>query len=496
VNSLPGVSAAISASTAATCPGSCDGTATVLASGGNGPYQYNWLATSQTTASATALCAATHSVVVTDSNGCQDTAVVAITEPAAFALSIATPPWLCIGQSATLTATVTGGTPAYTYNWSPSGPAVSPVTTTTYTLSVTDANGCVSATQTVTVNVHPPLSVTASGGGTTCTGTTVTLTASASGGNGGPYFYGWTPNMQAGSTVNVTPTTTTTYTVNVTDNCTVQQATATTQAFVPTVPSVTFSAVSPEGCANMCTQFTSNTPNGFSMLWHFGDGGTSTAANPTHCFTQDGSYTVTLEVTDGFGCTYTFIQPNMIIVHPNPVADFTLGPQPTTILEPQICFTSTSSPDVNQWYWNFGDVNDQVTDSTASTCHSYSDTGHYCVDLIVHNSYGCFSTVEYCLEIQPYFSIYVPNAFTPNSDGKNDAFMPSLYNVDPSSYEMQIFDRWGNLIFTTTNTGEGWDGRAKGKSQVAQIDTYVWKIFVRDYTGHSHALVGHVSIIK
>lgn len=496
VGNQPGVGATIASSSNVTCPNACNGSATVSASGGNGPYQYSWSSVPvQNTATASNLCAASYSVLVTDANGCQDSASITITQPQPLQFTINNPPWLCIGQSYTLTATATGGTAPYTYNWS-SGPVVSPTVTTTYTLTVTDANGCTAAQQTVTVNVHPPLNVTASGGGTTCAGGTVMLTANATGGNGGPYYYYWPAFQSNNSSVNFVPSASANYNVIATDNCTSQQATANTSVFVPTPPIVTPAAVSPEGCANMCTQFSSDAPSSSTVLWHFGDGGTSTAMTPNHCYPQPGSYNVSLDVTDTNGCLYTYVSPNMINVHANPSADFSLGPQPTTILEPQICFTNLSSNDVTQWYWNFGDPNDQTTDTLTNTCHVYGDTGHYCVDLIVHNTYGCWSTVEYCLDIQPYYTIYVPNAFTPNGDGTNDDFKPSLYNVLPDSYSMLIFDRWGNLIFQTTDINEGWDGRVKGKSAIAQIDTYVWKIYVKDYTGKPHQLIGHVSIIK
>jgi PKD repeat protein len=221
---------------------------------------------------------------------------------------------------------------------------------------------------------------------------------------------------------------------------------------------VTLSTNTPEGCVNMCSEFQADTvPPGSTYLWNFGDGGTSTDPSPTHCYTGPGNFTATLQIVTSDGCVYNYTLPSAVVVHPNPIADFALGPQPTTILEPEICFSDLSSNDVVSWYWNFGDPNDQTTASTENTCHTYSDTGNYCVNLVVTNQYGCFSTTEYCLEIQPYYGIYVPNAFTPNNDGKNDVFLPSMYNIQDDSYQLEIFDRWGNLIFATNDVYQGWD---------------------------------------
>ncbi|HLG04056.1 MAG TPA: PKD domain-containing protein [Bacteroidia bacterium] len=496
VTSIPGVSVSMNSSSNVTCPSACNGSATVLASGGNGPYNYNWSTSpAQTSATASNLCASTFTVVVTDADGCSDSASVLISQPLPLVLTAQTPPWICIGQSTTLAASASGGTPGYTYNWSAGSPSVSPSTTTTYSVTVTDANGCSSAIAPITVNVFPPLNVVASGGGTTCLGSTVTLTAQATGGNGGPYSYNWVNMGTTSQDLSVAPTTSGQYTVTASDGCTSQSAVANANVFVPTPPNVTLSTSSGEGCINMCSQFTSNAPAGSTFLWHFGDGGTSTASDPVHCYAQQGNYSVTLEVTDTNNCTYSFIAPGMVIVHANPVADFTLGPQPTTILEPLICFTDLSSPDVTSWYWNFGDPHDLTTDSTTNTCHVYADTGRYCVDLVVTNQYGCFNTVEYCLEIQPYYGIYVPNAFTPNGDGLNDNFLPSMYNIQEDTYELQIFDRWGNLIYKTDNVAQGWDGRVKNKTEIAMQDVYVWKINVKDFSGSAHQLIGHVTLI-
>jgi len=499
VGNVSTLSAGIGSVTNPTCPGFCNGSATAVASGGNAPYQYSWNTTPvQTTATAFNLCAATpYSVIITDAYGCADTATLTISTPLPFNISITAPPALCIGQSTTLSAAVTGGTPPYNYSWSPAGPTVSPLSTTTYTVTITDANGCVSQGQSVTVTVHPPLNIAASGGGTSCANQTVTLTAAAGGGNGGPYTYSWSPSVNGqGASVMVAPSVSTNYTVTVSDGCTNQSAMASAMVVVPQAPPIAATADQPSGCAGMCVHFAGTATGATSWLWNFGDGGTSAQQNPTHCYSQAGNHTVTLTVTDANGCTFSLVQPGMITVHANPAADFTMGPQPTTILDPDICFNSQSSSDVVQWYWNFGDPNDQVTSNTASTCHTYSDTGRYCVDLIVHNAEGCWSTVEYCLYIDPYFSIYVPNAFTPNADGKNDLFLPVATNVKEDTYKMMIFDRWGNMIFSTEDLHEGWDGKANGGTKIAQIDTYVWKIRVRDYTGKLHQLIGHVSIIK
>lgn len=480
------------------CFSGCNGSASITVSGGNGPYSYLWNTTpAQTTANAVNVCAGNYTVVVTDANGCTSTASASVTQPQPLTFTIMPPPaTLCIGQSITLTSTVSGGTAPYTYNWSSGNPTVSPTTTTTYTLTVTDANGCTTTAQTVTVSVYPSLNVTAQGPQIHCMGSTSTLSATGAGGNGGPYTYSWSPGNLNGQTVTVTPTATTTYTVTVSDNCTNPVTSTTITLVVSPLPVVAYTSDVDHGCSALCVQFTNSSSNYSSSLWNFGDNTTSTQTNPQHCYNTPGNYSVTLTVTNSQGCTNSLTTPSMITVYNTPTASFTLGPQPTTLLDPEICFTDHSTSDVVTWYWNFDDPNDQTGSTMQNNCHTYSDTGTYCPTLIVHNVHGCWSTATNCLRIQPYFTLYVPNAFTPDGDGLNDEFIPQGSTIDESSYELLIFDRWGKGIFKSTAWGKGWDGKVTGGSQVVPIGVYVWKIKVRDYTGAPHILTGHVSVIK
>jgi gliding motility-associated-like protein len=116
--------------------------------------------------------------------------------------------------------------------------------------------------------------------------------------------------------------------------------------------------------------------------------------------------------------------------------------------------------------------------------------------LIVSAANGsCADTAYATVVISPELLIWIPNAFTPNNDLRNDIFLPVF--SDPSyiiSYNMMIFDRWGNLIFNTDDPYLGWDGRTK--SARAEIDTYVFRINVTGTDGIAHRYVGHVNLIR
>ncbi|MFI5151660.1 MAG: gliding motility-associated C-terminal domain-containing protein, partial [Bacteroidia bacterium] len=215
------------------------------------------------------------------------------------------------------------------------------------------------------------------------------------------------------------------------------------------------------------------------------------------CYTSPGLYSITENITDIHGCKAVSSRPNYIDVWPLPEAAFTLGPQPATILEPLIIFTDQSTPagSIASWAWTFGDFA-RGSAAIPSPQYTYPDTGCFQVQLIVKNQFGCADTATHPVCIQPDFSFYAPNSFTPNGDGKNDTWTPEGIGVDPNMYHMYMFDRWGNLIWETRTWGQAWDGRANEGTNVAQIDTYIWKCEVNDYHGNKHRFSGHCNIIK
>jgi gliding motility-associated-like protein len=503
VANTPGFTATITNVVNPSCSNTCDGSATGTAVGGNPPFVYAW-SDGQITQTASNLCPGTYTVTITDVDGCFDTAIVTIVAPPIVTVAVSPNSTICIGENASLTATGAGGIGApYTYDWdngafSGSPYVVSPNVTTVYSVVASDANGCPSAPATVTVTVNPPLTVTAAGSTTVCPGGQATITANAGGGDG-IYTYTWLPNG-SGSSVTVTVNQTTTFTVIVTDGCTTPSDTDTVTVFVSPLPVVSFSASPLSGCAPVCVDFTDlSTPGSgtiTSWSWSFpgSDTPTSSGQNPSNvCYNIPGSYGATLTVINSSGCTQTQTINNMINVYGYPDAQFTFGPQPATLLNPQICFTDTST-DAASWQWEFGDPSDPTPGNLQNPCYNYPDTGTYCVELTVTNSYGCQDSIIQCLVISPEFTFWIPNAFTPNSDGINDEFSGAgMFFTD---YEMYIFDRWGNLIFYTDDINKRWDGRANHGKDVAQQDVYVYVVKLKDIFEKEHKYRGHVSLIK
>ncbi len=487
----------------------CDGDAINLnATGGTG---YSWVGPNITaggnTSSPTIAPNASNNyiVTVTDQYGCTNTDVVNVTVHALPNANAGTDQFICGSLCANLLAS--GGTQ---YSWMPpiglsstntAATTACPQMSVDYTVTVTDQYGCVN-TDSVSVTVYPPLSVTASPAVAVCNGAQATISATAAGGDGGPYTYSWSPatglsNPNAQST-GATPSATTTYTVTVTDACGSIAAIDSVTVGVFPVPVLNVTPDVTSGCSPVCVDFTgSSAPAAASWTYDFGDQSTSNLLDPSHCFTTPGSYTIIYTVTDVNGCTNTITYANMITVHPNPVAGFTVSPQVTTILAPDIIVTPTCTNCDTTHYFMENGLDSAVTTLNSQFTYTYSDTGYFQIMQVAVNQYGCVDTAYDYVIIQPDWSFFAPNAFTPNGDGINDKFYVYGEGIDNSTFEMWIFDRWGNTIFTSSDIAKGWDGTAQinGGGPV-QIDTYVWRVKFRDINGNPHTYVGRVSVIR
>src|SRR6185312_3161790 len=435
INNVPAPTVTVNTVTDITCFGLNNGSITTTTAGGTFPYTYAWTPSGGAGPNASNLSAGCYTLTVTDANGCTATTSACITEPAALTISPIPPQTICIGQTATITPTVNGGTLPYTYAWQPGGSVnplvVNPVLTQTYTLTVTDANGCISAPATVTITVNPPLSVVMGPPAFTCPGGTVSISAAAAGGDGS-FNYAWNPGGLSGPSVNVTPGTTTEYTVTITDNCGTPAITDSVLVTLYPLPVINFTADSVNGCYPLCATFADHTTIASGhiayWLWNFGNGigDTMNVQNPDKCFPNPGKYNITLTATSDKGCISTQTANNMITSYNHPTAKFTESPQPTTILNPVIYFKDQSIDNygIASWNWTtYGDGTDSVSNSSAPP-HTYQDTGTYCASLTFTNIHGCVDSTTNCVVIGPQFVLYIPDAFSPNGNHINDIFQP------------------------------------------------------------------------
>jgi gliding motility-associated-like protein len=478
----PGPSVNVS-SVQPTCYSGCDGSATANAFGGTTPgqYTYSW-SNSQSGQTAIGLCAGNYTVTVSDGNFCQATASVTLTEPNVVTVAVtANPSTACIGKTSVITANASGGSNAnFSYSWSNGKTSNSFSDTlynsTTYTVTATDGNGCVSQPQSVTVNTYPPLSVSAYSDTTICENGTALVVAAAAGGNGGPYSYSWNNNAGNGSNVTVTPNTypnAVVYVVTVSDGCSPNAKDSVTVSFFPT-PAISFSADLSSGCVPLTVNFTNNNSSG-TCFWNFGDGTTATSCTATYTYSNPGTYNLLVQTTSTDGCKADSLLSSYINAYPLPVANFYSTPEKSTKLNPVFLFTDSSTGAITSWQWTFTDTNGISTANSASVIHEFSgDTGYFPVMLLVTTQYGCSDSIVKYIRILEDFILYVPTAFSPNGDGTNDYFFPVISGADPNDFSFFIYDRWGELIFESFDFSGKWDGNISGNK--AQQDIYIWTI--------------------
>ncbi|MBS1648035.1 MAG: gliding motility-associated C-terminal domain-containing protein, partial [Bacteroidetes bacterium] len=458
-----------------------------------GPNAYSATGANPSIPVSTATLAGIYTVTVTDNNtpACVNyTTVTVAIFPLPVITASASP--VCIGQTIHLSAS--GGV---LYQWSGPGtpafsstlqnPTVANATLAdagNYVVLGTDGHGCQSGN--VVNAIVNPLPIIAVNTATICVGQqTATLTAT------GANTYVWTAGTAPsnGNVVNATPSVNTSYTVTGTDvNGCVD--TAVTSVSVWSLPTVSTNTVNPD-CIPLCTSFSvSVSPAASTYSWTLGNGQSSSSAAPAACYTVSGTSVVKVTVADINGCVNTAT--TTVTTFAKPTANFDYGPQPVTILAPNVQFSNLSTAGLSSYHWTFGDGG---SSALMNPGHLYNEQGNYQVTLAVATASGCMDTITKTVIIKDDYVFYVPNAFTPNGDNLNDLFLPIASGI--KTYKLYIYDRWGNLTFYSEDLTKGWDGTymAKG-SEVVQEDVYVWKIEATDHQDKARHLAGTVTLIK
>ncbi len=392
------------------CNGMTDGSATASASGGTLPYSYSW-SSGSSVAKANNLGAGTYTVIVTDANGCTLTASVIVNQPTVLVAGIGSTTGVsCYGGSnGTAFATATGGTSPYNYAWSVGGSsaAVSNLSAGTYTVNVTDANGCKASTTTTVVQPLPVIT-TAKAADTICSGSVTTITASATGGNG-VYAYQWSAGPGTSSTYNVAPTTTTTYTVMAIDGlgCMGDTAKVTITTLQLTASDINVSP-STAICAGDTTSVYANvnTTNSGNVTINWSNGFKGTGP-----FIVSPATTTTYTVSVADKCGNLIAKTITITVNPLPVINIPVQTG-ASCSEVTLFFRDTNANNAGATYqWNFGDGNSSTQPSPA---HSYNQSGSYQVSVTVTSTKGCSSSATAPVNITIYPTAKA--AFVPTPD--------------------------------------------------------------------------------
>lgn len=380
------------------------------------------------------------------------------------------------------------------FNWSPSGllsdpstagPQAWPSSSTYFFLDVTHVN-CVTRDSVLVTVVPEVLAVLAADTTVICGGDSVQL--SASGGLGGVSFQ-WLPatGLSDPNSPNpmAAPSETTTYVVSLDEGGCRDTAGVTIEVIPSPMAAYLSSAVS--GCVPLRVNFQDVSTDAANWVWNFGDGSSvSNVANPEHTYEQPGSYVVSLLAVNAGGCSDE-VRSIVVEVGDTARAEFAADPGwPAELPLPgaDVGFTDLSA-NAQTWWWDFGDG---LVSNQPNPNHVYEQPGEYFVTLQVESADGCLSRVQHGPFIVAMPDLFIPNVFTPNDDGINDVFRVEYGGSQP--FQIQIYDRWGVLLYSNTNKLGTWNGQTE-EGLAAPEGTYYYRVDVGD-----REFAGDVTLVR
>jgi gliding motility-associated-like protein len=454
------------------CNGEANGGISITTTGGVSPYLYSINGTVYQISNAfNGLTAGNYTTYVKDSNGCISTQIVNVPQPQPIQISAATQNASCGGgPDGKIIVTVTGGNGNNLYsidgtNFQPSN--IFNVTSGTYTVTVKDGKNCSGSLSNITVGVDNNLRVTAIKDTAICLGKSINLNAVSN-----ATQYTWTPatGLNATNIANpiATPTTTTTYIVNaVLGPCIGSDTVVITVLPAPTANAGSSGKI----CSGDSIQLQGS--GGVSYQWSPATGlNNATIANPFAKPTQSTNYS--LVVTDANGCTsLTAANATVTVIPP-----FNVHITPNSYVSPGEVIQLHAEGGIKYlWTPPFGLDNPAISDPLATITRDIT------YRVMVTTAEGCKSQDSVNIKAFKGPDIYVPTAFTPNHDGKNDKLTPIAVGIKEFNY-FKIYNRWGQLVFSTSRLREGWDGTFGGIDQDTGV--YVW--IVRGVTDNGRVI--------
>lgn len=486
------------------CNGSSDGTITITSAGAS-EYSFNNGVTWQTSNTQGGFVAGTYTVCARNTLGCQKCTTATLTNPPSIVLTVANDTTICQNGTATLWALATGGA-TYSYHWdhSPSLVAVTQVNPSLnayYPVQAQTDLGCWSNKDSIHVMMNPVLSAIMSPDAFTCPGYEDSLTVLASGGIGAPYTITWNTgqtDIGTQSTLNDSPMQTTTYSVTIDDVCETTPVTISgiINAYPVPVPQIAID-MTPKCEPAVFTLFNTTDPTmSQNTIWRISNGDEFIDVNSlTTSSMMNGTYDVQLIVTSPDGCIDSTTFTDTLTVMQTPVADFKWSPDPITMFNTQVLFTEYSLY-ANTYEWSFpGATPNSSTNDDQTVLYPDGQTGTYYVTLIATSYLGCADTVTKQVVILPEVILYAPNTFTPDGDEFNQTWRIYIEGIDEFDFELQIFNRWGEIIWESHDVNAAWDGTYNG--QIVPRGTYTWLIRTRELiSDKKYTWNGTINIIK
>ncbi|MEE2931542.1 MAG: gliding motility-associated C-terminal domain-containing protein [Bacteroidota bacterium] len=467
---------------------------------GSGANSYLWSPalglnlTNSSTVVASPSITSSYFVTGTDINGCSDIVSSIINVNPLPPISVS-PSNFSMCQGTSFNANVFGGV---SYSWSPSyglsdsigsSVIVGPSSSIIYTISGTDINNCTNSTNLEVLVGSSPEIILFPESPQICEGESIMLSLT------GAASYNWYPgnslSASIGNIVSANPSVSTTYSVIGVDSL---SCVDTIEFTLNVIPKPTASIFSNSGgiicsgdSASILINLSGNPPWDLTYTVNGAVQQTTIYNTPYEIFSKNSGLYMLNTVQDFNDCSNIATGSSSIEVLTTPIASFFATPQSTDIFNPEITFTNTSLF-MDSCYWEFGDF---TSSSEISPIKRYDNVGEYIINLIVLNEF-CEDIVTEKIIINPVFSLYIPNSFTPsNFDGLNDIFLVKGIEEGIQDFQMYIYNRWGDQVFYTDNIHNGWNGLNLDK-ELLPIGTYEYIIFITDHLNSLRKIKGEI----
>ena len=456
------------------CFGANDGSITATLSGGVYSYNFQWN-TNQTDSSLSNLVAGTYYITATDANNCTTYDSITLTEPLALANTLSTSSTSCDG-SQDITATTTGGTGNYAYNWNNGNTNnINPnLFGGTYSVTISDANNC-TIQDLITITTLDTLSVNLGNDTILCLGKSLLLNATQA----DITSYVWQDNS-TNPTFNVTENGN--YHVEITNinGCTASDSILVTYSVIELLQALPIDTTI---CENTTFDIDATATDAIQYVWQ--DGTTT----PTYIASSEGIYAVT--VTNIYNCTADFS--TTVSVQLPPTIAWQL-PTDTIMCNNNPITLNAQATYATDYFWE-GESAYYEQNSQFDSTFLVTYPGIYSVE--VSNYCGGFTQYVEVEEEDCGCYPFIPNVFTPNNDGNNDEFQV-FANCPLENFHLEIYDRYGGRVFISNDRNNKWDGTIRGKKAHNGVYVYVLRFTAMNETGkmENRQMSGDVTIVR
>ncbi len=266
----------------------------------------------------------------------------------------------------------------------------------------------------------------------------------------------------------------------------------TQDVWVVTDPSIDWSFLPEDACAGSYIRFYANAISETPMYFEWSVGGeTFNVEDPSLFCESPGVYSASLHAYTLAGCVADLYAQtdSAFIIHPAPINGFTISPDEITIDNPSIVIADSSSGATTCVYL----MSDGGSIEAFDGQYTFTEFGQQTIVQILENEFGCKSSATAYVDIGGTI-VFVPNSFTPDGDGVNDAWRPEMIGV--TEYHLEIYNRWGVRIFESDDANEYWMGNKDGGKYYVENGSYEYRIFFKDQLSKTKAIKGNIVVLR